>query len=166
MADDRRTMQAAYLEGLPRGLLSAALAPPPVPAPIRMNGIVVDHHDGDTFYVRMSIGVYDLEVARQSIRLLGGAARELSDPGGKEARDNLKAMPGMTVGSPVVLTADRDSVLQLIEDKYKTRLDAVVTYLGPDKAPHDLVSTLIAQQWLAPWNGSGAQPKPPWPRTV
>jgi hypothetical protein len=72
----------------------------------------------------------------------------------------------MTVGSSVVLTADREKALELPNDKYGDRLDAVVTYLAADGTPHDLVTDLVAAQWLAPWNGVGIQPKPPWPRTV
>jgi endonuclease YncB( thermonuclease family) len=148
-----------YLEGLPKALIGAAIAVPSIPAPVRMNAIVVDHWDGDSFYVRLGVGVHKLMVEKQLIRVIGCAARERSDPGGIEAREALKARPGMTVGSPVVLTA-------LTDDKYGGRLDAVVSYRGGDGVPRDLAADLIADQWAVPWNGVGEQPKPPWPRTV
>ncbi len=148
-----------YLEGLPRALIGAAIAVPPIPAPVRMNAIVVDHWDGDSFYVRLGIGIHQLEVRKQLIRVIGCAARERSDEGGIPAREALKVRVGMTVGSPVVLTA-------LTDDKYGGRLDAVVSYRAADGVPHDLASDLIAEQWAVPWNGVGLQPKPPWPRTV
>jgi hypothetical protein len=148
-----------YLETLPKALIGAAVAPPPVPAPVRMNALVVGHYDGDSIYVKLGIGIHKLTVEKQLIRAIGIACRELGEPGGIEARDALKVRPGMTVGSPVVLTAIKD-------DKYGGRLDAVITYVGPDGIPHDLAADLIAEQWAVPWNGAGTQPKPPWPRTV
>lgn len=152
-------LRSAYLNALPPQLVGTALASPSVPAPTRVNAVVVDHWDGDSFYVKMRTGVGGLVVERQLVRLLGCAAREKSDPGGLEARDALRDRPGMRVGSPVVLTALKD-------DKYGGRIDAVVTYLAADGLPHDLATDLIAEQWAVPWNGAGVQPKPPWPRTV
>jgi endonuclease YncB( thermonuclease family) len=153
------TNRSEYYYALPKALIGPAAAPPPVPAPVRMNAVVVDHWDGDSFYVRLAIGVNRLSVEKQLIRITGCAARERADPGGIEAREALKKRPGMTVGSPVVLTA-------LMDDKYGGRLDAVVTYVASDGTPHDLATDLILEQWAVPWNGSGIQPKPPWPRTV
>ncbi len=155
-----------YLEGLPRALIGAAIAVPPIPAPVRMNAIVVDHWDGDSFYVRLGIGIHQLEVRKQLIRVIGCAARERSDEGGIPAREALKVRVGMTVGSPVVLTALLPNQMSLQNDKYGGRLDAVVSYRAADGVPHDLASDLIAEQWAVPWNGVGPQPKPPWPRTV
>ncbi len=155
-----------YLEGLPRHLIGAAIAVPPVPAPVRMNATVVGHWDGDSFYVRLPFGVHGVVIEKQLIRVIGIAARERSDPGGIEAREALKVRPGMTVGSIVVLTALLPNQLSLQNDKFGGRLDAVVSYLGGDGVPHDLGSDLIADQWAVPWNGAGEQPKPPWPRTA
>lgn len=151
--------QTEYLYALPKALMGSAVAPPPIPAPIRMNAMVVDHWDGDSFYVRLEIGLHKLVIEKQLIRVTGIAAREKADPGGIEARESLRNRSGMTVGSPVVLTA-------LKNDKYGGRLDAVVTFLAAPGAPHDLATVLIADQWAVPWSGVGVQPKPPWPRTV
>lgn len=153
------TPRQEYLSAVPTRLFGAVVAPISIPAPTRMNAVVVDHWDGDSFYVRLAVGINNLEIKKQLIRIIGCAARERSDPGGIEAREALKARPGMTVGSPVVLTA-------LTDDKFGGRLDAVVTYRSSDGTPRDLAADLIAEQWAVPWNGSGIQPKPPWPRTV
>jgi endonuclease YncB( thermonuclease family) len=161
-----KSVQAVYLTGLPKTLLGAAVAPMTVPAPVRMNATVVGHWDGDSFYVKLPLGVYGLMVEKQLIRVIGCAARERGEEGGIPAREALKVRPGMTVGSPVVLTAILPSQTSLQNDKFGGRLDAVVTYLAADGIPHDLGSDLIAEQWAVPWNGVGVQPKPPWPRTV
>jgi hypothetical protein len=47
-------------------------------------------------------------------------------------------------------------------DKYGGRYDAAV--LLPDGS--DLTARLVDGQWAAPWNGVGAKPTPPWPRTL
>ncbi len=146
-----------YRLALPPDLRRDALQPPPVPAPIRMNAKVVDHWDGDTFYVELDFNVYGLFARRQLIRVVGLAAREKSKPGGIPAREALKVRLGMTVGSPVVLTGIKP-------DKYGKRLDAVVTCLGQHGVPYDLGSALIADHWAVPWDGQGEQPLPPWPR--
>ncbi len=155
-----------YLEGLPKSLIGAAIAVPPIPAPVRMNATVVGHWDGDSFYVKLPWGVYGIVIEKQLIRVIGCGARERSDPGGIEAREALKVRPGMTVGSPVVLTALLPNQVSIQNDKFGGRLDAVVSYRAADGVPHDLASDLIAEQWAVPWNGVGEQPKPPWPRTV
>ena len=162
---EQRSVRAEYIHALPKHLMGSAVAPPPIPAPARMNGTVVGHYDGDSIYVRIPIGLYGLAIDKQLIRVIGIACRELGEAGGKETRDALKVRPGMTVGSPVVLTAVLANHTSLQNDKYGGRLDAVVTYLV-DGYPHDLASDLIAEGWAVPWNGSGIQPKPAWPRTV
>jgi endonuclease YncB( thermonuclease family) len=115
-------------------------------------------HDGDslTVDVDLGMGVWKHSVA---LRLYGCNARELSDPGGPEARDAVAAL--LPVGTRVVVHSykpDRD----LPEDKYGGRYDASITLPDGD----DLVTLLVAQQWVAPWDGKGAKPVPPWPRTV
>ncbi len=155
-----------YLEGLPRALIGAAIAVPPIPAPIRMNATVVGHWDGDSFYVKLPFGVHGVVIEKQLIRVIGCAARERSEEGGIEAREALKVRAGMTIGSPVVLTALLPNQASLQNDKFGGRLDAVVSYRAADGTPHDLAADLIADQWAVPWNGVGAQPKPPWPRTT
>lgn len=126
---------------------------PSVPIPFRYNAWVNSVTDGDTIRVEVDWGFrrYDYTVP---IRLLGGAAREKREPGGAEAKEYLTAL--LPVGTPVVLeTAD--------DDKFAPRWLASVTYLR-DGEPRDLVTDLIADGWLAPWDGRGAQPKPAWPR--
>ncbi len=146
-----------YRLALPYDVRPAALQPMPVPAPVRMNGVVVGHWDGDSFYVELDFNVYGLFAKRQLFRVAGIAARETNMPGGKEAREALKVRLGMTVGSPVVLTGIRP-------DKYGKRLLAVVTCLGQHGLSYDLGSVLIADYWAVPWDGNGEQPLPPWPR--
>jgi endonuclease YncB( thermonuclease family) len=129
---------------------------PPVPAPAyTYRATIVGNHDGDTLTATVALG-FDVTFTT-NVRLLGMNARELSAPGGKEARDNLRAL--LPAGTVVTLTSES-------WDKYGGRTDATITYLGADGTPHDLVGDLIAGQWGAPYSGSGPMPVPPWPRTV
>jgi len=118
---------------------------------------VVSHvHDGDSLAVSLDLATKPLlGVALWAhdvpIRLAGCNARELAQPGGPEARDNLAAL--LPAGTAVTVTV-------LHADKYDPRRDARITL--PDGT--DLVARLIAEQWLAPWSGSGPKPVPPWPR--
>lgn len=127
-----------------------------VPTPFAYNATVVDVHDGDTFSVIVDRGFYDYLGNHDHpipVRLLGCNAIELAQPGGVEARDNLRAL--LPVGSAVVLRTAKP-------DKYAPRWDALVeTPTQPD-----LVAYLVAQQWVAAWDGVGPKPTPPWPRTV
>ena len=124
-------------------------------SPYIYNATVLYVHDGDTFDCDVDFGFY-LHHAPTPVRLLGCNAIELSQPGGKEARDNLAAL--LPVGAKVLLQTAKP-------DKYAPRWDAQVTYLTADGAVHDLVTDLIAGQWAAAWDGSGPRPVPPWPRT-
>ncbi|MER5754322.1 hypothetical protein [Streptomyces sp. NPDC002088] len=122
------------------------------------SAIVRDVHDGDTIKVDLDQGL-DTWKHSVSMRLYGCNARELKDPGGKEARDNLAAL--LPVGTKVTIhshKAGRD----LEADKYGGRYDATIAL--PDG--RDLVGLLIEQQWAAGWNGKGARPLPPWPREI
>lgn len=127
----------------------------PVPAPFRYNATVLDVQDVDTINCRVDWGFrrYDEPVP---VRLAGSAGRELGDPGGPEALATVAAL--LPAGTPVVLSTAKP-------DKYQPRWLAAVTYLR-DGQPRDLVTDLIADGWLVPWNGRGAQPKPPWPRVT
>ena len=119
--------------------------------------------DGDT--IRATVHLGQLEIAGltcdvtlgnprgMSIRLAGCNAWELSTPAGKAARDNLRTI--LRPGDAVTLSG-------VSMDKYGLRLDASVTLADGQ----DLVTLLEAGQWVAPWNGDGAAPLPPWPRTV
>jgi endonuclease YncB( thermonuclease family) len=115
-------------------------------------------HDGDTVKVDLDQG---LDYWRHNVlmRLYGCNARELSQPGGKEARTNLAAL--LPVGAKVVVRSHKVGK-DLDEDKYGGRYDATITL--PDG--RDLVSVLVEQQWVAEWDGKGARPLPPWPRTI
>ena len=116
---------------------------------------VISFHDGDTGTLAIDLG-FDVTFTT-NIRLAGCNAIELSQPGGKEARDNINAL--LPAGSHVVIASTK-------VDKYGGRYDASIAYTTADGAEHDLVADLIAQQWAAPWDGAGKAPVPPWPRTV
>lgn len=108
-------------------------------------------HDGDTITLDVDLG-FRVHI-HVSVRLLGCNARELSQDGGKEARDNLRAL--LPAGTPLTIRS-------VLVDKYGGRYDAQVIL---DDGT-DLVATLIADQWLTTWDGTGARPLPVWPRTV
>lgn len=112
-------------------------------------------HDGDTLYgyVDQGIGQWNHGAAKNGIglRLNGCNARELSQPGGIEARDNLATL--VPVGSVVPITS-------VSWDKYSNRLDVTITLADGT----DLASKLIADGWAAAWDGTGARPVPDWPR--
>lgn len=108
--------------------------------------------DGDT--IRADIDM-DLRVMLHDypVRLVGCNAAERSTEAGAAARANLIAT--LPVGTPLVLTLIKDY-------KYGGEFVARVTLADGT----DLVASLIAQQWLAAWDGRGASPQPVWPRTV
>jgi endonuclease YncB( thermonuclease family) len=124
--------------------------------PFVYNARALDVHDGDSVNVRVDWGFrrYDEPIP---IRLLGCAARELADPGGPEARDNLTAI--LPAGTPLLLKTAKP-------DKFSPRWDAAVYYRDITGLTVDLVAQLIATGWAVPWNGTGAQPKPAWPRPI
>jgi endonuclease YncB( thermonuclease family) len=106
--------------------------------------------DGDTVVFDVDLG-FHLTLRNQPFRLVGVNARELSQPGGSEARDNLTA----------ILTANPQVTLGSIKpDKYGSRWLADVT-LPEGRC---LSSVLLAGGWAAPWKGRGARPVPVWPR--
>ncbi len=109
-------------------------------------------HDGDTIVVSLDMGRH-LWILGAKHRLAGCNARELADPGGPQARDNLIAL--LPVFTSVTLKS-------LKPYKYGDEYMADITLLDG----RDLVPLLIAAQWAAPWNGRGERPVPPWPRTV
>lgn len=126
----------------------------PVPCAFQYNAEVMSVHDGDTFSVVIDFGFYEYLGSKEHpipVRLADCNARELSDEGGKEARDNLQKL--LPVGSPVVLTTAKP-------DKYAPRWDAHVS----TPTISDLVQHLEDTGWVAAWNGSGSRPLPAWPR--
>lgn len=119
-------------------------------------GIVSHVHDGDTLAVSLDLDTkpllgYALWAHDVPIRLAGCNARELAMPGGPEARDHLAAL--LPAGTAVTVTVLR-------ADKYNPRRDAQITLADGS----DLVAKLAADNWVAPWDGHGMRPVPPWPR--
>jgi micrococcal nuclease len=112
---------------------------------------VVRVQDGDGIDLDVDLGFDTHHLG--AFRLLGCNARELSQPGGKEARDHLAALlpPGAKV-----------TVRTVKPDKYGGRYLAAVTLADGT----DLVTQLIADGWAMPWDGTGPKPVPPWPRTT
>lgn len=127
---------------------------PAVPTPFLFNAQVMDFHDGDTgtFYVDRGCRDY----STWTIRFDGCNAIELAQPGGVDARDEVKRR--LPPGSACVLATVKP-------DKYGNRLDARIFYVTADGVTHDLIADLIADGWAAAWDGTGPQPKPAWPRT-
>lgn len=107
-------------------------------------------HDGDNLRASIDLG-FDQWIEGQSIRLDGGNARELAEPGGREAAAHLARLA--PPGTAVLLRSLR-------ADKYGDRYGARVSL--PDGS--DLTGELVAGGWLAPWDGRGPKPIPRWPR--
>lgn len=114
---------------------------------------IEDVHDGDTLYgdVDQGIGIHNRGKGRMGLRLYGCNARELSMPGGPEARDNLAAL--IPVGSVV-------PIVSRAWDRESGRIDVSITLADGT----DLVSKLVADGWAAAWDGTGVKPVPVWPR--
>lgn len=116
------------------------------------DGVVWNVVDSDTVDVLLDLDVFDQWLMRR-FRLYGCNARELREPGGKEAKANLEKL--LPRGSRVTVTSVK-------VDKYGGRYDGVITLEGG----LDLVTVLAEGQWVARWDGRGDKPVPPWPRTV
>ena len=123
----------------------------------RMQARVNVIHDGDTIYADLDqgLGIWNRGTSPNGLglRIAEINARELTEPGGPDARNHLAAL----IPAGTVLAVE-----SLRWDKYAGRIDANVTL--PDGT--DLASTLIAGQWAVAWDGTGTKPVPPWPRTV
>lgn len=114
--------------------------------------------DGDSFRAEVS-GSFDFGFhvtitgsAVQKFRVNGCNAAPKETDSGKGARDRLAEL--LAVG-PLSLTS-------VGPYKYGDEWMAEVILADGRR----LTDVLIAEQWAAPWNGQGAQPLPPWPRTV
>lgn len=113
--------------------------------------------DGDTFRADIDLDLH-MGYWNFPVRLNRCNAWERSTEAGIAARDNLRAL--LPVGRRLVLATIRDY-------KYGGEFVAEVFYFVDEEAePVNLIDELIAQQWLAPWDGQGSAPLPPWPRTV
>ena len=124
-----------------------------VPAPFLYNAELIEWRDVDTGLWRVDRG--DRDYSTWPVRLAGCAGRELTDPGGPEALAEIQRR---------VPAGTRGVLLTLKPDKFGDRKLARVIYQAADRQLHDLAVELIQDGWLAPWNGRGPQPKPPWPR--
>lgn len=115
------------------------------------NAVVKRVVDGDTIVVDIDMDLRNWEIDYK-LRLAGCNASEHNTEAGQAAKANLTAL--LPVGTQIVLTTIKD---------YKFGGEFIArVWLGDT----DLVAQLIQQQWLAPWDGNGARPTPPWPRTV
>jgi len=121
----------------------------------QLAALVREVHDGDTLYgwVDQGLGIWNHGTSKAGLglRLWGCNARELAQPGGVEARDHLATL--IPVGSVVPITC-------MAWDKYQGRIDVAVDLPGIG----DLVTHLAGTGWVAPWDGTGTRPLPPWPR--
>lgn len=109
---------------------------------------VISVHDGDTVRIDVDLG-FRLS-ADLGVRLNGINARELKDPGGKEARDHLLGL--CPIGSEVLFRS-------LGEDKYGGRWLGVLTL----EDGRDVATQMIRDGYAAPWDGKGPRALPPWP---
>lgn len=109
---------------------------------------VLSVHDSDTVTLNVDLGFDTWH--RGAFRIHGINARELAEPGGKEARDHLAVL---LAGAKVVV----DTVKP---DKFGGRWGAHVKLADG----RDLGALLVGEFWAASWDGRGAKPVPPWPR--
>lgn len=118
--------------------------------PYTYKATVIRVIDGDTMIVDVDLGFY--VTVRMSCRLYFINTRELSEPGGTEARDALQRL--CPVGSTVIVSSIKS-------DKFAGRFDASVLN---DKEVH-VNTRLIDEGYAVTWNGKGAKPVPAWPLT-
>lgn len=132
---------------------------------------VVAIHDGDTIDVALvlvasrahrkiadadlgfNVHLVDRQgvaLERQSVRLYGCNAAELSTPAGKAALAFLETV--LHVGDTITL-------LSRGWDKYGGRIDGQITLADG----RDLTQVMIGANQAAPWDGSGAKPVPTTP---
>lgn len=117
---------------------------------------IVEIHDGDTLTADVDLGFRVWHNAAH-LRLAGVSARELSMPGGPEAREHLVGLlPPQSMVTIRSFKADKDPADDMSFDRYV----AVVTL--PDG--RDLAELLVQAGWAAPWNGRARPiPYPAWP---
>jgi endonuclease YncB( thermonuclease family) len=125
---------------------------------VYLPAVVVRVVDGDSLHLNINLSTkpilgFDLWAYDVPGRLARCNAREVNEPGGPEARENLAAtLPAGTAVLVRIVGTDEYGGRRLVEVR-----------LGDGT---DLVADLVARQWLAPWNGRGPKPVPPWPRQV
>jgi endonuclease YncB( thermonuclease family) len=119
---------------------------------------LVKVHDGDTMRFRLASEPIDIgfgmfvsgSTSEFSCRVLGYACREIGEPGGAEARQHV---------TNLLLAARSLLVVSVRWDKYGGRYDGHVIL----NSHTILAEEMIKAGYGAPWDGKGAQPKPPWP---
>jgi endonuclease YncB( thermonuclease family) len=124
------------------------------------SAVVRDVHDGDTISVDADLG-FDVWRHTAHVRIAGISARELSMPGGPEARDYLTGL--LPIDAAVVtirsIKAEHDPADAMSFDRY-----VIVVTLADGR---DLASLLISEGWAAPWDGKTRPvPYPAWPIPV
>ena len=109
--------------------------------------------DGDTVYVWADQGFDNWRFTK--VRIKGTAARPLSMPGGKEARDFLIGLL-----PPVSHPLEPTCILYSYKwDKFAPRVDGDILLFNGR-----MVSELMIESgYASPWDGKGSQPVPPWP---
>jgi endonuclease YncB( thermonuclease family) len=110
--------------------------------------------DGDTVYAWCDQGFDNWRYTK--IRIFGSAARKLSLPGGKEARDYLiSLLPPRTYPTDGATCI----VYSYKWDKYAPRVDGDILLYNARMASE----LMIESGYAVPWDGNGTQPVPPWP---
>jgi endonuclease YncB( thermonuclease family) len=118
-------------------------------------------YDGDTIYgwIDQGLGTWNHGASRNGmgLRLFGLNAREHSQPGGDEARAALQSV------IDTILETDGSFVFESMGwDKYSNRVEANI----PLPNGGSVNDWMLRNQWAAKWDGVGAKPLPPWPRTI
>ena len=129
--------------------------------PRRYPMVIVSVHDADTCRAFLDRGGDDWWLV--NVRLHGCAARELKDPGGPEARDYLRGLLS-PITPPTLLdmfNPRRQGECESLRwDKYAGRIIGRIWLPG---FAHDVSTLLIQAGFAALWDGTGVQPRPPWP---
>lgn len=130
------------------------------------HAVVVGEHDGDTVDLDIQLSKRRLRLsapldlgfnvqlrhdgvwlAKQSVRTFGDNAAELVTPAGKAALAYLQTV--LKIGDSVTLLSEG-------WDKFGDRVDGTITLADG----RDLVQTMVAAGYAAPWNGQGPKPVP------
>lgn len=115
--------------------------------------VVSEVYDGDTVTVWCDLGFDTWRYTK--VRIRGIATRELSMPGGKEARDFLVGLlpPRSNPLTPTCI------LYSYKWDKFAPRVDGDVLLFNGR-----MISELMIESGhAAQWDGKGKQPVPPWP---
>lgn len=116
-------------------------------------------HDGDTVYVWCDMGYDTWRYTKLRLMLspkIGIATRELSKPGGKEAKDfMIGLLPPRTYpdDGPTCI------VYSYAWDKYAPRIDGDILLFNG----RNISELMVESGYAVPWDGKGRQPIPTWP---